>query len=298
MSTDRLEQGYYGRPILKAPVWKPVIPAYFAVGGLAGASSVLAAAADLAGNRRLARTASLTSAAALRGVPAAADLRPRPAGALRQHAAGAQADVADERRLVAAGRRLGGAVGGRRLRGHPVVPAGRPRGTAGRRRARPGDRDVHGRAGVRHRGAGVGRGARRAACAVRRRRRDQRRGRGRRWPARPARPVRPVGSPSSAQSPSWWRSGRWSVASARSQSRIVRVWPEGWRGAAPRSRPPGPRPWRSAAAAVRVSLGSAASRPWPVRRVRGSRCSRRAAARRPTRGTSFASSAASSRSGG
>ena len=47
--TDPLEQGYYGRPILKPHVWKPVIAAYFAVGGLAGASSVLAAAADLAG---------------------------------------------------------------------------------------------------------------------------------------------------------------------------------------------------------------------------------------------------------
>ena len=69
MSTDRLEQGYYGRPILKPHVWKPVIAAYFAVGGLAGASSVLAAAADLAGNRRLARTASLTSAAAFAACP-------------------------------------------------------------------------------------------------------------------------------------------------------------------------------------------------------------------------------------
>ena len=69
MSTDRLEQGYHGRPILKPHVWKPVIAAYFAVGGLAGASSVLAAAADLAGNRRLARTATLTSAAAFAACP-------------------------------------------------------------------------------------------------------------------------------------------------------------------------------------------------------------------------------------
>src|SRR5206468_7502153 len=32
---------YYGRPILKEPVWKPEIPFYFFTGGLAGASSIL-----------------------------------------------------------------------------------------------------------------------------------------------------------------------------------------------------------------------------------------------------------------
>jgi formate-dependent nitrite reductase membrane component NrfD len=69
VSSQRLEQGYYGRPILKPHVWKPVIAAYFALGGLAGASSVLAAAADLSGNRRLARTATLTSAAAIAASP-------------------------------------------------------------------------------------------------------------------------------------------------------------------------------------------------------------------------------------
>ncbi|MGN6557807.1 MAG: NrfD/PsrC family molybdoenzyme membrane anchor subunit, partial [Solirubrobacterales bacterium] len=30
---------YYGRPIVKPPVWKPEIPFYFFFGGLAGASS-------------------------------------------------------------------------------------------------------------------------------------------------------------------------------------------------------------------------------------------------------------------
>ena len=48
---------YYGRPILKEPVWKPEIPFYFFTGGLAGASSVLSLAARVAGNRRLARSA-------------------------------------------------------------------------------------------------------------------------------------------------------------------------------------------------------------------------------------------------
>ena len=56
-------ESYYGRPILKAPVWKAYIPIYFFTGGLAGACSTLALAARLAGNRRLARSALVASAA-------------------------------------------------------------------------------------------------------------------------------------------------------------------------------------------------------------------------------------------
>jgi formate-dependent nitrite reductase membrane component NrfD len=56
---------YYGRPILKAPVWKPYIPAYFFAGGLAGASSTLALAARVAGNQRLAHSALVASAAGM-----------------------------------------------------------------------------------------------------------------------------------------------------------------------------------------------------------------------------------------
>ncbi|HYC81982.1 MAG TPA: NrfD/PsrC family molybdoenzyme membrane anchor subunit, partial [Solirubrobacterales bacterium] len=48
---------YYGRPIVKPPVWKPEIPWYFFFGGLAGASANLAAAATFAGRHRLARRA-------------------------------------------------------------------------------------------------------------------------------------------------------------------------------------------------------------------------------------------------
>ena len=48
---------YYGRPIVKPPVWKPEIPFYFFFGGLAGASSVLASAATFAGRHGLARRA-------------------------------------------------------------------------------------------------------------------------------------------------------------------------------------------------------------------------------------------------
>src|SRR5439155_8059218 len=35
-------RSYYGRPVIKEPVWKPEIPFYFFTGGLAGASAGLA----------------------------------------------------------------------------------------------------------------------------------------------------------------------------------------------------------------------------------------------------------------
>jgi hypothetical protein len=56
-------QSYYGQPVLKQPVWKPEIPLYFYTGGLAGASAGLALAAEMAGNRRLARAAWINSLA-------------------------------------------------------------------------------------------------------------------------------------------------------------------------------------------------------------------------------------------
>jgi formate-dependent nitrite reductase membrane component NrfD len=54
---------YYGRPIIKEPVWKAEVPAYMFTGGLAGASSVLHVAAELAGNERLAKTSLYIGAA-------------------------------------------------------------------------------------------------------------------------------------------------------------------------------------------------------------------------------------------
>jgi formate-dependent nitrite reductase membrane component NrfD len=65
MVPDATPRSYYGRPILKAPAWKPHVPVYFFAGGLAGASSVLAFGARLSGNHRLARAALLVSAAGL-----------------------------------------------------------------------------------------------------------------------------------------------------------------------------------------------------------------------------------------
>ena len=54
-------RSYYGRAVLKEPVWTREIPLYFFAGGLAGASSSLALVARLAGNDRLARRALLAA---------------------------------------------------------------------------------------------------------------------------------------------------------------------------------------------------------------------------------------------
>ena len=59
-------RSYYGRPIIKEPVWRePDVPAYLFFGGLAGASSVLGAAAQLTRHPGLARSAKV---AALGGI--------------------------------------------------------------------------------------------------------------------------------------------------------------------------------------------------------------------------------------
>jgi hypothetical protein len=62
-------QSYYGQPVLKQPVWKPEIPLYFYTGGMAGASAGLAAVAELAGNRPLARAAWINSFAGVAASP-------------------------------------------------------------------------------------------------------------------------------------------------------------------------------------------------------------------------------------
>ncbi|HET8603434.1 MAG TPA: NrfD/PsrC family molybdoenzyme membrane anchor subunit, partial [Marmoricola sp.] len=50
MVPDATFTSYYGKPIINSPVWSsPDIPGYLFLGGLAGASSGLAAAADLTG---------------------------------------------------------------------------------------------------------------------------------------------------------------------------------------------------------------------------------------------------------
>lgn len=57
---------YYGRPVLKRPVWDARdVAGYLFLGGLAGASSVLGAGADLTGRPTLARGAKVGAAGAL-----------------------------------------------------------------------------------------------------------------------------------------------------------------------------------------------------------------------------------------
>ena len=58
-------RSYYGRPILKEPVWTWEVPWYFFTGGLAGASASLGLGARLAANHRLARSAWAVSGAAV-----------------------------------------------------------------------------------------------------------------------------------------------------------------------------------------------------------------------------------------
>ena len=56
---------YYGRPIIKPPVWKtPDVPLYLFLGGAAGSSSIMAAMADLTDRPALTRTARYVSGGA------------------------------------------------------------------------------------------------------------------------------------------------------------------------------------------------------------------------------------------
>jgi hypothetical protein len=57
-------RSYYGRPVIKEPVWEPEIPVYFFTGGLGGASAVLSLVARMAGNETLARRALFIEAGA------------------------------------------------------------------------------------------------------------------------------------------------------------------------------------------------------------------------------------------
>jgi formate-dependent nitrite reductase membrane component NrfD len=56
-------QSYYGRPIVKPPVWQPEIPWYFFTGGLGGASAVLSVVARAAGHEKVGKAATYIGAA-------------------------------------------------------------------------------------------------------------------------------------------------------------------------------------------------------------------------------------------
>ena len=57
-------RSYYGRSVLKEPVWTWEIPAYFFTGGVGGASAVLSLGARIGGNEALAKTSMYVGAVA------------------------------------------------------------------------------------------------------------------------------------------------------------------------------------------------------------------------------------------
>jgi hypothetical protein len=68
MVPDAEFESYYGRPILKEPTWKtPDVPLYLFLGGLAGASAVLAEGAALSNRPDLERVARIAAAAGAAG---------------------------------------------------------------------------------------------------------------------------------------------------------------------------------------------------------------------------------------
>ncbi|MGH2927600.1 MAG: NrfD/PsrC family molybdoenzyme membrane anchor subunit [Solirubrobacteraceae bacterium] len=72
MVPDAEPRSYYGRPIVKPPVWKARnIAGYFTLGGIAAGSSLLAAGGDLTGRAELRRACRLVSVVALSGSVAA-----------------------------------------------------------------------------------------------------------------------------------------------------------------------------------------------------------------------------------
>jgi hypothetical protein len=67
--SDEDVRSYYGRPVVKPPVWKPEIPWYLFSGGLGGGSAALAYAAGRSGNDVLARRAWLAAMAGVGASP-------------------------------------------------------------------------------------------------------------------------------------------------------------------------------------------------------------------------------------
>jgi formate-dependent nitrite reductase membrane component NrfD len=57
-------RSYYGRPVVKPPVWTPEVPWYFFTGGLTGGAATIALAAEWRGNERLAWSARVIAVSA------------------------------------------------------------------------------------------------------------------------------------------------------------------------------------------------------------------------------------------
>ena len=68
-ATGATRDSYYGRPILKAPVWTWEIPVYFFFGGMAGAAAPFAVVSELRGDEALARRAWLVALAGIAASP-------------------------------------------------------------------------------------------------------------------------------------------------------------------------------------------------------------------------------------
>ena len=128
--------------------------------------------------------------------------RPRTPGAVPQHAAGGQGDLAHERGHVAPVRLRHGGHRGHRQRAHRRRPPGRAGRRGRRRRPRPGDGHLHRRPGGRHRHPRLARRPPRAALRVRRRRGRQLRRPGR-APAARRRRAPPGGWRWAGRSSSW-----------------------------------------------------------------------------------------------
>ena len=137
---------YYGRPVIREPAWEtPDIAGYLFLGGLAG---VVRAGGRRPGVRLRRAGPGGQGGRARRDQPVRGGPGPRPraAGPVRQHAAGIQANLADERRLLAAVRVRPGGRGRRGLRRDRDPACRRPRGHGRRGPARPGHRDLRRRA--------------------------------------------------------------------------------------------------------------------------------------------------------
>ena len=171
-------RSYYGRPVLKPPVWEWKIPAYLFTGGLAAGSALLAAGADLTGRPALRRAGRLGSFGALLaslgllvadlGRPerfhhmlrVAKPTSPMSIGTWILTAFGPGSAVAAAAELLPQRWRT-------RWPGRVLV-AGGPPGRPGRRRLRPRRGFLHGGAVVPDRRPGLERGPPRAAVHLRR----------------------------------------------------------------------------------------------------------------------------------
>ena len=89
-------RSYYGRPILKKPAWDWKIAAYLFSGGLSAGSAMLGAGADLTGRPGLRRVSRVGSLVEHRGEPVLPGCGFGSAGAVPSHAAGGEAELADE----------------------------------------------------------------------------------------------------------------------------------------------------------------------------------------------------------